>query len=102
MRRRQRCIGLWLDDRERAHLMEQCAVTGLNANAYLRNLIMGESLRPRPPAAYAALLRDLSATGRNVNQLAHQANALGEATRAEVQAAAEMVRQEWRLVREAV
>lgn len=102
MRRRQRCIGLWLDDRERAHLMEQCAVTGLNANAYLRKLIMGESLRPRPPDAYAALLRELSAIGRNVNQLAHQANARGEATRAEIQAAAELVRQAWRLVREAV
>ena len=49
MRTRPLCIGLWLNDEERARLLEQCAVTGLNANAYLRKLIMGESLRP-PPA----------------------------------------------------
>ena len=66
MRTRPRCIGLWLSDDERDHLLEQCAVTGLNANAYIRKLIMGESLRPRPPDGYAALLRELSALGSNV------------------------------------
>ena len=102
MRTRPRCIGLWLNDEERARLLEQCAVTGLNANAYLRKLIMGESLRPRPPDAYTALLRELSALGNNINQLAHQANARGEATRAEIHAASELVQQAWQLVREAV
>ena len=72
MRTRPRCIGLWLSDDERDHLLEQCAVTGLNANAYIRKLIMGESLRPRPPDGYAALLRELSALGSNVNQLARR------------------------------
>ena len=102
MRRRQRCIGLWLNDAERAHLMEQCAVTGLNANAYLRKLIMGESLRPRPPDTYAALLRELSAIGRNVNQLAHQANARGEATRAEISQAGALVRAAYHMVQKMV
>ena len=75
MRTRPRCIGLWLSDAEHEHLANQCAVTGLNANALIRKLIMGENLRPRPPDTYAALLRELSAIGNNVNQLAHQANA---------------------------
>lgn len=102
MRTRPRCIGLWLNDAEHDHLMRQCAATGLNANAHIRKLIMGENLRPRPPDAYAALLRELSAIGNNINQLAHQANARGEATRAEIHAASELVQQAWRLVREAV
>ena len=57
MRTRPRCIGLWLNDAEHDHLMRQCAATGLNANAHIRKLIMGENLRPRPPDAYAALQR---------------------------------------------
>ena len=80
MRTRPRCIGLWLNDAEHEHLMRQCAATGLNANAHIRKLIMGENLRPRPPDAYAALLRELSA----------------------IHAASALVQQAWRLVREAV
>ena len=99
MRMRPLCIGLWLNGEERARLLEQCAVTGLNANALIRKLIMGENLRPRPPDTYAALLRELSAIGNNVNQLAHQANARGEATRAEISQAAELVRETYRLVK---
>lgn len=60
---------------------------------------MGESLRPRPPDAYTALLRELSALGNNVNQLARQANARGKATRGEISQAAELVREAYRLVK---
>ena len=59
MRTRPRCIGLWLSDDERDHLLEQCAVTGLHANAYIRQLIMGESLWPRTPYGVAGPLRVL-------------------------------------------
>ena len=65
----------------------------------LRQLIMGVSLRPRPPDSYAALLRELSAIGNNINQLAHQANARDDATKAEIDEAAQLVRQAWRMVR---
>lgn len=41
----------------------------------MRKLIMGIQLRPRPPGTYAALLRELSAIGNNVNQIAHNTNA---------------------------
>lgn len=98
MRTRPRCIGLWLNDAEHDRLMRQCAVTGLNANAYIRKLIMGENLRPRPPDAYAALLRELSAIGGNVNQLARRANARGQAARTEIAQATELVRSAYRIV----
>ena len=61
--------------RNLTHLKQQCRVTGLNANAYLRKLIMNENLRPRPPDTYAALLRELAAIGNNANQIAYWANA---------------------------
>ena len=77
MRTRRNSVGLWLSDAELTHLRQQCQITGLNTNTYLRKLIMGEHLCPRPPDAYAALLRELSAIGNNINQLAVKANALG-------------------------
>lgn len=63
MRTRRNSVGLWLSDAELTHLRQQCQITGLNTNTYLRKLIMGEHLCPRPPDAYAALLRELSAIG---------------------------------------
>ena len=88
--------------RERPRLQEQAAATGLKMEPLLRQLIMGVNLRPRPPDIYAALLRELSAIGNNINQLAHQANARGEATRDEISEAARLVRQTARLVRDSL
>lgn len=48
MRTRRNCVGLWLSDAEHAHLKQQCRVTGLNANTYLRKLIMAENPSPTP------------------------------------------------------
>ena len=100
MRTRRNSVGLWLSDAELTHLRQQCQITGLNTNTYLRKLIMGEHLCPRPPAAYAALLRELSAIGNNVNQIAYWANAQQSASEADIQEAAALVRRAWRLVKE--
>ena len=100
MRTRKHFIGLWLSDQEYRHLMKQCSISGLTTSSLLRHTILGVELRPRPPDTYAALLRELSAIGNNVNQLAHQANARGEATRDEITEAARLVRQMARLVRD--
>lgn len=50
---------------------------------------MGEHLCPRPPDAYAALLRELSAIGNNINQIAHWTNGKGYATQAEIHEASQ-------------
>ena len=73
-------ITLRLNANEYTHLKQQAEATGLKMEPLLRHLILGVQLRPRPPDTYAALLRELSAIGNNVNQLAHQANARGEAS----------------------
>ena len=76
MRKREHFIGLWLDDREYKHLLKQCSISGLNTSALIRHSVMGVELRPRPPDACAALLRELSAIGNNIHQLSAKANAL--------------------------
>ena len=68
----------------------------------LRKLVMGAQLRPRPPDTYAALLRELSAIGANVNQIARRTNIKKAADRADIDEAARLIRQAWRLVKEAL
>ena len=100
MRTRAHPVSLWLTDQEHDHLKRQAEITGLKVDPFIRQLIMGVNLRPRPPDTYAALLRELSAIGNNINQLAHQANARGEATSEEITEAARLVRLVARLVKD--
>ena len=102
MRKREHFIGLWLDDREYKHLLKQCSISGLNTSALIRHSVMGVEILPRPPDACAALLRELSAIGNNINQIAHNTNAKKEAEAAEVDEAVKLVYQALRLVKEAV
>lgn len=95
-------ITLRLNAAEYAHLREQAETAGLKMEPMIRRLILGVALRPRPPDVYAALLRELSAIGNNVNQLARQANTRGGATQEEIAEAARLVRQAWRLVKESL
>lgn len=99
MRERSRFIGLWLNEPEYQHMKKQCSISGLSISAFVRKSIMGESLRPRPPDQYAALLRELSAIGNNINQIAHWANARQSVSEAEILEAAELARQAWRLIK---
>lgn len=93
-------ITLRLNDKEYAHLKELSDTAGLKMEPTLRKLVMGVELRPRPPDTYAVLLQELSAIGNNVNQIAHTANARKDVTRAEIDEAAKLVRQAWRLVKD--
>ena len=100
MRKREHFIGLWLDDTEYKHLLKQCALSSLNTSALLRHSIMDVDIQPKPPDTYAALLRELSAIGNNVNQIAYWANATKGIGKAEIAEAAALVRQAWRLVKD--
>ena len=99
MRERSHFIGLWLNEPEYRHMKKQCSISGLSISAFVRKSIMGESLRPRPPDQYAALLRELSAIGNNINQIAHWANARQSVSEAEILEVAELARQAWRLIK---
>lgn len=98
-RTRNRHVSVWLTDAELAHLRKQAAAAGLGIDPFLRSLILGVQLRPRPPDTYAALLRELSAIGNNINQIAHTANGQKYAADSQIDQAAALIRRAWRLVK---
>lgn len=100
MRKRNRHVSVWMYESEYKHLKRQAEIAGLGIDPFIRNLVAGVQLRPRPPDTYAALLRELSAIGNNVNQIAYWANARKDISEAEIMDAATLVKQAWRLVKE--
>ncbi len=102
MRKRNRHISVWMNDQEYQHLKVQASKAGLGIDPFIRSLAAGVQLRPRPPDTYAALLRELSAIGNNANQIAYWANAQRSISEGDIREAAALVREAWRLVKEAL
>lgn len=100
MRKRNHHVSVWLNDQEHEHLKKQAHISGLGIDPFIRQLIMGVHLRPRPPDTYAALLRELSAIGNNVNQIARIANGKKDIDHHEMNEAVRLIRQAWRLVKD--
>lgn len=100
MREIVKTLTLRLDAKEYAHLKGLSELTGLKLEPLLRKLVLCEKLRPRPPDQYAALLRELSAIGNNINQIAHTANGKKDIDPAEVSEAVRLIHRAWRLVKE--
>lgn len=100
MRKREHFVGVWLNGAEYQHLLKQCALSGLNTSALIRHSVMDINIQPKPPDTYAALLRELSAIGNNVNQIAYWANAAKGVGEAEIAEAAALIRQAWRLAKD--
>ncbi|WP_295631766.1 plasmid mobilization protein [uncultured Intestinimonas sp.] len=100
MRRRNRHISVWMNEQEYRHLKEQAKKAGLGMDPFIRNLVAGVQLRPRPPDEVAALVRELHAIGNNVNQIAHWANAQKSVSEEEIRRAAALVYEAARLVKE--
>lgn len=74
MRKREKAILCWLNEKEYEHLKNQAGTSGLTVSALIRKLIMGQEIRQRPPAEMPELLRQMSAIGNNINQIAKVAN----------------------------
>ena len=91
--------GLWLDGTEYAHLKNLCTATGLTKSTVLRKLIAGIQLRPRPPGEYTRLLRELSAIGNNIHQIAYWANVQKSVHEGEIGDAAVLAKRAWELVK---
>jgi len=77
MRKRNKRFSLWLNEKEFSYLEQQAQIAGLKKDPFIRRLIMKSKLRPRPPDEYGKIIRELSAIGNNVNQIARVANSLG-------------------------
>ena len=74
---RKKQILIRLSEKEYAHLTEQADLAQLNINQFVRNLIMGVKIKPRPKEEWAELLRQMSAIGNNLNQMVYRANIHG-------------------------
>ena len=74
MRRRNRHISVWMNDKEYSKLKKEAKAAGLGIDPFIRNLVAGVEIKPKPPEEYAKLLYELSAIGNNINQIAYWAN----------------------------
>lgn len=100
MRQIAKTILLRLTAEEYAHLQTTAEIAGMKIEPTIRKLIMGNQLRPRPPNEYADLLRELSAIGNNINQIAYWANATKGVSGSEIHDAAALVQRAFTLVKE--
>lgn len=98
-RTKQVCVRL--SDAEHRHLKMMSSVSGLKMDPLIRSLIMGFDIKSKPPQEYAGLVRELSAIGNNINQLARLANATKSVTPSQVVAATNYARLAWQIVKEA-
>lgn len=100
MRKRPIKISVRLNEQEHEHLKRQAERSGYPMEPFIRALIMGMELRPRPPDELPALLRQLSGIGNNINQIARVANASGYVRKEEIQQIMEMQKQLWQAVKQ--
>ena len=84
MRKRTHAVILRLTEKEKNHLQKQSAIAGLKMEPFIRKLIMGIEIRPRPPDNIAQLIREINAIGNNINQIARKANAFDNASQSEL------------------
>ena len=76
MRKRNVQILFRLNDEEAAYLYELVERSGHSKEALLRSMLMGYQLCEKPDPEFYKIMRELSAIGNRINQLAAKANAL--------------------------
>ncbi len=82
------CLRLNADEVQK--LITNAKACGLTRTAYLRRLLNGYDLKPRPSAELEALRTEIHQIGNNINQIARKANA-GFASREETTRALRML-----------
>ena len=97
-RKRQHQVALRLNEQELRHLDRQSDLSGLSREGYIRALIMGAELHPRPCTHHADLLRKVAGLCNNANQLAHRANSTGTAGQESVDQMVKMAKQVYQQV----
>ena len=77
-------ILLRLDEAQHRHLQKQVAASGLSTTQFLRDLIEGVEVKARLPNELPELLRQISAVGNNITQIARTVNTRKYATKEEL------------------
>ena len=100
MRKRMIKISVRLNEQEHTHLKRLSEITGLKMEPLVRQLILGRELKPRPPENLAALLRQMSAMGNNINQIAKAANSSKFIRSEDIEAIQKMQDELWQSIKE--
>lgn len=100
MRKRMIKISVRLNEEEYIHLKRQSEITGLKMEPLVRQLILGRELKPRPPENLAALLRQMSAMGNNINQIAKVSNSSKFIRSEDIEAIQKMQDELWQAIKE--
>ena len=99
-RKRRHIVPIRLTEKELRHLNRQSNLSGLSREGYIRALIMGSELHPRPCTHHADLLRKVAGLCNNANQLAHRANSTGVAGQESVDKMTALAAEIYRIVKE--
>lgn len=99
MRKRNHVIPLHLNKQELEYLEAQVKLSGQPREEYLRTLIMGAQVRPKPCIHHADLLHKVSGLCNNANQLARVANTYGVADTTSVTEMTAIAQQVWEEVK---
>ena len=102
MRERTMRIDVYLSAEEARKLTSLCQLSGLSKSTFIRQSILGCEIKPRPPDSYKDLVRELSAIGNNINQVAHLANAQGGIVSSQVAELTDCMSKVWHLVQDRV
>ena len=89
---------LRLTEEEYIALQEKAKAYGLKIEPTVRRLIAEAHIESRPPEVYSNLLRELSAIGKQINQIAYQANVQKGITDVAVNRAVVLVQQAYDLI----
>ena len=84
MGERNRVVSVRLSEKEKKHLKKQADAAGLKMEPFIRKLIMGVEIHPRPPENVVLLLREINAIGHNINQVARKVNCSDEVSKKEL------------------
>ena len=76
MRKRSVQILFRLNEEEAEYLYELVRKSGRSKEAFLREMVKGYQLCEKPDPEFYRIMRELSAIGNRINQLAAKANAL--------------------------
>jgi hypothetical protein len=90
MRKRGKAVLVRLNEQEHAHLKRLSETSGLKMEPLIRQLILGRDIKPRPPENLAALLRQMSAMGNNINQIAKVINSIHTVQKDDIEQIQEM------------
>ena len=99
VRKRRFVVSFHVDENELSFLNRQVAASSLNREEYLRTLIAGKEIHPRPCTHHGELVRQISGLCNNANQLARVANTYGEARQQDIEEMTKLARQVWEEVK---